>query len=277
MELDDLDTFETVAKYDARNEGRYRAMSILVMAEFPAHLRDLREQEREDGEEYLSAAFMTALTLLHDPGSRTVGLIPSLAHEREHAIATLADFHPCGEGWVWNPRSVARFRIPQHDAYLCPEIDLPVATDDVVGERMPCPPQSGTPVGETSNQDPVPSPGKAGAGSKAGAGFKAGAGSKAPIRPAVPKNRPKLRDWGKDNGLTMEHLPEEAPKLRLGHSGGVEMLSVERCESSLDELKRCLSQLIDVSLNELEKLFGNASVRLICFIGGNQTRLRCYP
>ncbi|RYP36434.1 hypothetical protein DL767_003397 [Monosporascus sp. MG133] len=362
MELDDLDTFETIARYDARKEGRYRTMSILVMAEFPARLRDLREQGREEGEEYLLTAFMTAVTLLHElghaaywkdrgslttdlrepfygadlemelgdsfiaslfggwipvpikdlrrpgralgfdsgiawrqslsweyhrirpkyrahysisvdyvaqlfrdkswssgsdllnlirpqyiagdsPASRTVGLLPSLAHEREHATAALADFHPCGEGWVWNRRSRARFRIPQYDGYLCPGIDLPLATDDVVGEPMPCPPQSRTPVGETRNQDQVPSPGKA------------GAGSKAPIKPAGQKNRPQLRNWAKDNGLAMEQLPEEAPKLRFGQSGGDETLSVERCEISLDDLKKRLSQLIDVSLNELEKLF----------------------
>jgi hypothetical protein len=63
MELDDP---ETVCVWDrwARNgeDRRERALTLLLMTEYPARLRELPR----DGEEYLLTTFMAAVTMLHE-------------------------------------------------------------------------------------------------------------------------------------------------------------------------------------------------------------------
>lgn len=75
MTLGSLDSFETVARFDrakqgrsreGEDEGRYRALSVLVMSEFPARLCELRRLGMERGEEYLLTAFMATVTILHE-------------------------------------------------------------------------------------------------------------------------------------------------------------------------------------------------------------------
>jgi hypothetical protein len=55
-----------------------------------------------------------------------------------HATAALRDFHPTGERWCWNSREGAWFRIPQYDTCLWPDMDLPVATDNVIEKPEAC-------------------------------------------------------------------------------------------------------------------------------------------
>ncbi len=92
MGLGELDRPETIARFDrlgassggggggggnndndrAEKVGwggekrRYRDLSVLVMAEFPARLRELGRLGRGHGEEYLLTAFMTTVTILHE-------------------------------------------------------------------------------------------------------------------------------------------------------------------------------------------------------------------
>jgi hypothetical protein len=67
LPLCELDKYETIEKFDSISlHERSRSLTILVMAEFPARLAELRRQGRAQGEEYLLTAFMTAVTILHE-------------------------------------------------------------------------------------------------------------------------------------------------------------------------------------------------------------------
>ncbi|KAI1349650.1 hypothetical protein F5Y01DRAFT_327281 [Xylaria sp. FL0043] len=66
---------------------------------------------------------------------RTVGLYSPLEESNRHATAAIADFHCHNDGWVWNRRPGAWFRIPQYDGCMYPELQLPRA-----GEEAICPP-----------------------------------------------------------------------------------------------------------------------------------------
>ncbi|KAI0398398.1 hypothetical protein F5Y17DRAFT_453970 [Xylariaceae sp. FL0594] len=48
--------------------GRSRNLTILVMAEHPARMAELRRQGKSDSEEYLMTAFMATVTILHELG-----------------------------------------------------------------------------------------------------------------------------------------------------------------------------------------------------------------
>ncbi|KAI1813722.1 hypothetical protein GGS20DRAFT_464471 [Poronia punctata] len=68
---------------------------------------------------------------------QTVGLHKTL----EHATAAIADFHCDGrgrdDGWVWNRRPGAWFRLPQFDDDVFPEFELPTPPTDAMREPMP--------------------------------------------------------------------------------------------------------------------------------------------
>ncbi|KAK7750810.1 hypothetical protein SLS62_007209 [Diatrype stigma] len=78
MTLESLDSFDVIAGFDQDTLGReeeeeeergkykYRALSVLVMSEFPARLCELRSRGEERGEEYLLTAFMATVTILHE-------------------------------------------------------------------------------------------------------------------------------------------------------------------------------------------------------------------
>ena len=68
-----------------------------------------------------------------------VGICSEITVGTKHATAAIADFHCMGQGWMWNRRIGARFRIPQYDGHLCLDLDLPIATDDVIEEARPRP------------------------------------------------------------------------------------------------------------------------------------------
>ncbi|KAI3331500.1 hypothetical protein HD806DRAFT_161726 [Xylariaceae sp. AK1471] len=65
----ELDKYETIEKFDSISlHERSRNLTILVMAEFPARLAELRRQGKAQGEEYLITAFMMTVTILHELG-----------------------------------------------------------------------------------------------------------------------------------------------------------------------------------------------------------------
>ncbi|KAI1825318.1 hypothetical protein F4861DRAFT_205358 [Xylaria intraflava] len=254
LPLSELDRYDTIKQFDriSTHEGS-RSLTIMIMAEYPARLAELRRQGKSRSEEYLLTAFMVTVTLLHEIGHaiywkdrraltrdlrepfygsdlemelgdsfiaaifggwipvpvcrparlrknfsfadgvawrqalswdhhrmrpkyrahysipieyirrlftqtswsttpdtaalvrpqfltgdsaalRTVGLHTPLTQTKQHATAAIADFHCTGEGWAWNRRSGARFRIPQYDGCLYPEFELPTAAEYAVQE-----------------------------------------------------------------------------------------------------------------------------------------------
>ncbi|KAI1633413.1 hypothetical protein F4809DRAFT_655194 [Biscogniauxia mediterranea] len=64
------------------------------------------------------------------------------AFRAQHAAAALPDFGRAGGGWAWRRARGARFRIPQYDGCVCPELDLPTATDDVITEPVALDPRA---------------------------------------------------------------------------------------------------------------------------------------
>lgn len=188
------------------------------------------------------------------PAADTELQSPSSAQENKHATAALPDFHRCADGWAWKRRPGAYFRIPQYDGDMYPDIDLPIAPEGVVIEPVPLSPPAlplasslrldatieevGEPISDPTDTKPhhisklivsIPGLGRP--------------------RNMTPQKAPPSGKDG-DTGATKK-------KLRLSNHQlvGAGVLSPERREISLDELKKRLSQMIGVSLGELEKLF----------------------
>ncbi|KAI0597860.1 hypothetical protein F4775DRAFT_601793 [Biscogniauxia sp. FL1348] len=283
MPLDELDKYETIRKFDRScRDRRYRDLTVLVTAEYPRRLAELRRRGLAHGEEYLLTAFMTTITILHELGhaiywkdSRSLarnarepfyggdlemelgdsfvaaafgGWVPvpvqqqpreeekereeadgqlsfagglawrqslSWDHHRlrpkyrthysmpvdyvarlfdeeswfaagrperlirpyslagatttagqpllhpafrsQHAAAALPDFRRAGDGWVWKRARGARFRIPQYDGCVCPEIDLPTATDDVIIEPAALDPRASSSSSTSSSSSSMSS------------------------------------------------------------------------------------------------------------------------
>ncbi|KAI0553448.1 hypothetical protein F4679DRAFT_471946 [Xylaria curta] len=69
LPLDEIDEYETIQKFDriSLHKGS-RNLTILITAEYPARLAELRRQGKARSEEYLLTAFMTTVTLLHELG-----------------------------------------------------------------------------------------------------------------------------------------------------------------------------------------------------------------
>ncbi|KAH9908767.1 hypothetical protein F4778DRAFT_777045 [Xylariomycetidae sp. FL2044] len=206
----------------------------------------------------------TVLARENSPALKTVGLYATGVH----ATAALPDFHQTGEGWRWNRRVGATFRIPQYDGCMCPEMDLPTATDDVIREARPRDPGSVALIKLADPETPTRSP-------QNPRQFRLG-GSSSKVMSTPPPSRSgvsiggsrRMSDAGSRASGKAEiegevvviesavvDLPpeEEMPKVRLSRTSG--MLSPDRSEISVDELKKRLSNLIGVSLTELEKLF----------------------
>ncbi|KAI0484663.1 hypothetical protein GGR56DRAFT_680300 [Xylariaceae sp. FL0804] len=243
-----------------------------------------------------------------------------------HAVAALPDFHRAGDGYAWDRRPGARFRIPQYDG--------PTATDDVVREPVPRRPHHAAaaaaaveeqPKGQSQSQSQsssprrfllstpptkIPQPVVAAEKKKNGSGSPASptrrhAGTKR-AKPRTPTKSAR-KELGQKGGTITQQPPvtspatngttttgtmaagkdevvvveeeevdegssddrcgeeeeeeddDDIPRVRLAHnnnkSGGGGLLSPDRPEISVDELKKRLSRLIGVSLTELEKLF----------------------
>ncbi|KAI1175345.1 hypothetical protein F4777DRAFT_550349 [Nemania sp. FL0916] len=69
LPLHEIDKYGTIKKFDSLSlHESSRNLTILVMAEKPARLAELRRQGKEQSEEYLITAFMTTVTILHELG-----------------------------------------------------------------------------------------------------------------------------------------------------------------------------------------------------------------
>ncbi|KAH6658998.1 hypothetical protein BKA67DRAFT_529186 [Truncatella angustata] len=158
-----------------------------------------------------------------------------------HAAAALADYRPDGEGWVWSGREGAPFRIPQYDGCVWPDIDLPIATIDVLNEPQAVDLRRGVPH------------------------FSRLLGKKTE-RKTPRDDSPTL---GCCLALDLETRPEnQIPRLQkntlpeeyfsLQHNSAEDAsFDTERCEITVEELKKRLSRLIGGSFDELDLLFQN--------------------
>ncbi|KAI0022687.1 hypothetical protein F4780DRAFT_161970 [Xylariomycetidae sp. FL0641] len=397
LPLIELDRYETIAKFDqACGDRKCRNMTILLMAEYPKRLAELRRQGKSQSEEYLLTAFMTTVTILHELGhvlywkdprtlardakepfygadlemelgnsfvasifdgwtpvpvrelarlqetftlseglawrqslswdhhrlrpkhrahysipvdyiarlfthanwtaNHTTDLLHTLiqpaatlpdgAHRalglltpsHHHASAALPDFHGGPEEWRWAARPGAPFRIPQYDGCLCPEIDLPVALDDVVVEPLPSAPgsvassSSSSSSSRASSSRPVSqSPRRFLLAPDKARRCEGAAESAGPVTPPVKKTAAAAGGRDGDTGLqtpVKAMATSSSPLLLSGYGSpdrdldGVPCalrpgfaISPDRPELSVDELKKRLSRLIGVSLTELELLF----------------------
>lgn len=69
ISLDELDRYAAIEAADhecTEQSLSQRHLAILLMAEYPARLRELAENGHGDSVEYLLTAFMTAITILHE-------------------------------------------------------------------------------------------------------------------------------------------------------------------------------------------------------------------
>lgn len=82
LPLSEIDQYETIKEFDglSLHEGS-RNLTILVTAEYPARLAELRRQGKARSEEYLITAFMTTVTILHE----YVELVSGISSVRFHA------------------------------------------------------------------------------------------------------------------------------------------------------------------------------------------------
>ncbi|KAI0387698.1 hypothetical protein F5Y04DRAFT_9899 [Hypomontagnella monticulosa] len=364
LALDELDKYETIQRWDRECENGKRKLTILLAAEFPKRLAELRSEGKERSEEYLLTSFMAAITILHElghaaywrdcraltrdlhepyygaslemelgdsfiasifggwlpipirtsnstqggldfseglawkqslswdfhrmrpkhrthysipvdyvaqlfseerwlelhqdpvkgliqpqslePAVRDVGICAQVTTENRHATAAIADFHCAGQGWKWDRLPGARFRIPQYDGYLCPDLDLPIATDDVIEEPKPLPQLKPSPM--PPDRPPPPPPLSS---SDALLSPRPEMFPKPPRQPVIRKlNNKKKPDPASGR------KPKKTPPgfIRLAKEEQTP-LSPDRNEISLDELRHRLSELLGVSLNELQEFF----------------------
>lgn len=178
-----------------------------------------------------------------EPAVKDVGICVQVTTENQHAAAAIADFHCTGQGWMWNRLPGARFRIPQYDGYLCPDLDLPVATDDVIEEPKPLPQLKPSPM---PPDRPPPSP-------------PVSSDALLSPRPEMfpkPPRQPVVHKLGKKKPDPSRGKPKKTPPgfIRLAKEEQTP-LSPDRSEISLDELRHRLSELLGVSLNELQEFF----------------------
>ncbi|KAI1409662.1 hypothetical protein F5Y13DRAFT_203315 [Hypoxylon sp. FL1857] len=387
LPLDQLDKYETIEWWDRGCEDdRWRNMSILMTAEFPMRLAELRRQGKERSEEYLLTAFMTTVTILHEighavywkdcraltqdlrepfygadlemelgdsfvasifggwvpvpikqsmqflddldfskgiawkqslswdfhrlrPKHRThysisvdfvsrlfseerwreahgdplrnlirpltlesalgdIGVRAQIAAESQHATAAIPDFHCTGQGWRWNRLPGARFRIPQYDGYLCPDMDLPVATDDVIEEPLARPPLLPSPiitpaVTSTTTPSTIMSPSSLSSWSEDSLHASPVIQEiKLEMFPMPPRKynidiniNKKKRDSRYDFISKEKGRKKRAPSFVRLAKEDTPPMSPDRSEISLDELRTRLSRLLGVSFDELERFF----------------------
>ncbi|KAI0888941.1 uncharacterized protein GGS22DRAFT_196718 [Annulohypoxylon maeteangense] len=406
LALDEIDRYETIQEWDKKCEDGWRNQTILVAAEFPQRLAELRRQGKENNEEYLLTSFMAAITLLHELGhavywkdsrALTLGLhepyygadlqmelgdsfvasifggwipvpikdfaqlpnglsfseglawrqiltwdlhrlrpkhrahysIPvdyiarlfsdkcwleaqsdtlggliqprtlesatkdlsmsaQVAADGHHAMAAIPDFHCSGQGWMWNRLLGARFRIPQYDGHLCPDLDLPVATDDVIEEPRPLPPLQPSPVITPASTAKTSNPGTA--VTTATLDDTALPSSPFPDSPRIelfpkpPRRKPnvniniKVNIKNKKKPVKPVFRREHTEKIKENNKSEIreskgdykkktapsfirlakdeqKPLSPDRSEISVDELRNRLSQLLGISFDELERFF----------------------
>ncbi|XXG98544.1 hypothetical protein Hte_004869 [Hypoxylon texense] len=180
----------------------------------------------------------------------------------QHATAAVADFQCNGQGWMWNRLPGAPFRIPQYDGYLCPDLDLPVATDDVIEESRPLPPlqPAATLIPSTPNK-----------WDNDDGSFMSGPFSPSVFRevslemfPQPPRGREigtanttadTRQEPGEKEKKKKKPQAPQTPRIVKLAKEDPHLPSPDRSEISLDELRSRLSQLLGVSFDELEEFF----------------------
>lgn len=211
---------------------------------------------------------------------KDLGICEQVAAEGHHATAVTSDFHYSGQGWIWNRLLGARFRIPQYDGYLCPDLDLPIATDDVIEEARALPPLQPSPIitpaktTETSNigtatstQDEIIEPNSPFPDSpriemfpkpprrKPNVNLNIKMSIRNKIKPVPKRGNPGEDKYTKQVKEKREDYKKTTPSfIRLAKDERTP-LSPDRSEISLDELRNRLSQLLGVSFDELERFF----------------------
>ncbi|KAI1481542.1 hypothetical protein F4774DRAFT_407850 [Daldinia eschscholtzii] len=188
-----------------------------------------------------------------EPALKDVGISPEVAAGGKHATAAIADFHYTGQGWMWNRLTGARFRIPQYDGYLCPDLDLPIATDDVIEEPKPRPQLKPSPM---PPMPPPPAP-MAITSDKRIPPSSPSIQVKLDMFPQPPR-KPILKNKKKPD-LVCDYnnvqTKKQAPGFVRLAKEEKNPLSPDKSEISLDELRSRLSQLLGVSFDELERFF----------------------
>ncbi|KAH8680856.1 hypothetical protein BX600DRAFT_520062 [Xylariales sp. PMI_506] len=188
-----------------------------------------------------------------------------LGGQPQYAAAALPDFQPNGDGWSWTHRPGAHFRIPQYDGGLWPDLAQPVAPDGAVREAQPRDTTTAADYGSevkivevtkvsyrnsreirtiALGSPRVPLSPKSGAARKRTSYQK-----KLLLHQQQQAQQPGFRRLSKTD-LQTHH------SLGMGFDGSlVDGVYPGKSEITVDELKKRLSALIGVSLNELEVLF----------------------
>lgn len=203
-----------------------------------------------------------------DLALRDVGICAQVAVEGHHAAAAISDFHCTGQGWRWNRLPGAQFRIPQYDGYLCPDLDLPVATDDVIEEPQARRPLQPSPIITSATSPTITTTIIT---SSLSPSFNDDALLTSPliqeIRPEMFPLPPRKHNFNinihKKNKPYPRHGYSLSQKQRKKTPPAFVRLSKEdtppptpdRSEISLDELRNRLSRLLGVSFDELERFF----------------------
>ncbi|KAK8059708.1 hypothetical protein PG996_009638, partial [Apiospora saccharicola] len=381
--LDELDSYATIEAEDraCREQGlSQRHLTILLMAEYPARLRELREKGDGSSEEYMFTAFMAAVTILHelahaiywrdfrslskgmrepyygndlemelgesfiahlfggyvpvplkgikdlkegltwkeflswdchrvaaissslfqfescsiDFGSNSIsklfqqstwkpgpisGESTNMTLLRDQTLPCchvrairkrspnrhgsspgrepcylLPDFHLSGEGWKWNRRPGAPFRIPQYDDYMCPDLSLPIAPDNTIMEPQPRRQYQSTTEPRTLsvslNESRLHRNDESTTIQVA-----------TDCRDTMPGDDPvheitvvgSAKPTGRRSYLEVPHISRFSGLDMVKKPSDIS--SIKRGELTVDELKKRLSHLIGVSLCELETLF----------------------
>jgi hypothetical protein len=157
----------------------------------------------------------------------------SIGREGLHASAALADFYQNGEDWLWNGSAGAPFRIPQYDGFLWPDLDSPVAADNVIREPQPRHPSS-----YLSKRTARPH-------SRGSSLLLASCLGSSPRR--------SLARLSSQRSQTLRLSKSQAPGQRLSTDSGSSLQGMS--EMTVEELKRRLSHLIGRSFEEFDVFF----------------------
>ncbi|KAI1142313.1 hypothetical protein F5Y05DRAFT_221675 [Hypoxylon sp. FL0543] len=212
-----------------------------------------------------------------EPALKSAGICTEAA-ESYHATAAIPDFHCTGQGWRWNRLPGARFRIPQYDGYLCPDLDLPIATEDVIEEPRARPPLQPSPIiteatsPATTTTSAATSPSWSSSSSVSSYNDESLPSSPLiqEIKPEMFPIPPRIDNVTININITEkkqlpylrhDYNPKEKDKkkaapnfTRLAKEDPIST-SPDRSEISLDELRNRLSRLLGVSFDEMERFF----------------------
>ncbi|KAK6196826.1 hypothetical protein LQW54_011141 [Pestalotiopsis sp. IQ-011] len=188
----------------------------------------------------------------------------SLSHDVEkeglHAAAALADFHIDGDGWRWNGRAGAPFRIPQYDGSLWPDLDMPVAIDGVIRETAAL--ESISRLAREAKPSSSSSPAKKAPGwrhhsridSILSVSSADSSPSMSPVR-GLPLSQQRLPASRLSQAHYAVHRPSSSISIIVSSSDSPLQQQGKSKEITVDELKKRLSRLIGVSMEEIDDFF----------------------